>query len=49
VARLCQALYNKTGKATQNKYHPDKTTMGLKTDDGEIIVCWLCHKEGQKS
>jgi hypothetical protein len=50
VARLGKALNDKKGKTKQTLPPQDNTTMGVnKPVEGETLVCWLCHKEGQKS
>jgi hypothetical protein len=50
LARLGKALYDKKGKAKQTQSLQDKNTLGLnKHVEDEIVVCWLCHKEGHKS
>jgi hypothetical protein len=49
VARLGKAFYDKKGKAKQTKPTQDNTTAGVnKPVEGEIVVCWLCHKESHK-
>jgi hypothetical protein len=49
-ACLGKALYDKKDKAKQTQHQLDNTTVGVKkTLDGEIVVCWLCHKEGHKA
>jgi GH18 family chitinase len=50
VACLGKALYDKKGKAKQTQLRQDNTSTGVnKHDEGETMVCWLCHKEGHKS
>jgi FtsZ-binding cell division protein ZapB len=50
VARLDKALYDKKGKAKQIRPPQDNTTMGVnKPMEGEIVICRLCQKEGNKS
>jgi hypothetical protein len=50
MARLGKALYEKKDKAKQTQRHQDNTTARVKKlDEGETMVCWLCHKEGHKS
>jgi hypothetical protein len=50
VACLGKALYNKKGKAKQNRPPQDNTTAGVnKPMEGETVICRLCHKEGRKS
>jgi hypothetical protein len=50
VARLGKDLYDKKGKGKQIQHSQDNTTAGVnKPVEGESVVCWLCHKEGQKS
>jgi hypothetical protein len=50
LARLVKDFYNKKDKTIQTQLHHDNITAGVKmSDDGEIMDCWLCHKEGHKS
>jgi hypothetical protein len=49
VACLGMALYNKKCKVIQTQPHQDNTTTGVKPDEGENVVSWLCHKEVHKS
>lgn len=50
MARLGKALYDKKGKAKQNRPPQDNTTEGVnKPMEGETVICRLCHKEGHKS
>jgi hypothetical protein len=50
VARLGKALYDKKSKAKQTQLPQDNTIAGVnKHVEGEIMVCWLCHKEDYKS
>ena len=38
------------GKAEQAQLHQDNTIKGVKKlDEGQIMVCYVCHKEGHKS
>jgi hypothetical protein len=49
VARLTRDLTNKKGKTKQVQPHQDNTTKRVKKlDEEETMVCWVCHKEGQK-
>jgi hypothetical protein len=49
VAHLSKTLYNKKGKVKQTQYHPNNTIARVKKpNDGETMVCWLCHSEGHK-
>ena len=43
VARLTKDLTQVKGKAEQAQLHQDKL------DEGQIMVCYVCHKEGHKS
>ena len=37
------------GKAKQAQLHQDNTIKGVKKlDEGQIAVCYVCHKEGHK-
>jgi hypothetical protein len=50
VARFGKALYDKKGKAIQTQPPRDNTTTRVnKPMEGEIVVCWLCHKESHTS
>jgi hypothetical protein len=50
VACLGKALYDKKGKAKQIQPPQDSTIAGVnKHVEGEIVICWLYHKEGHKS
>ena len=38
------------GKTEQAQLHQDNTIKGvMKLDEGQIVVCYVCHKEGHKS
>jgi len=38
------------GKAKQAQLHQDNTVKGVKKlDEGQTVVCYVCHKEGHKS
>ena len=38
------------GKAKQAQLHQDNTVKGVKKlDEGQTMVCYVCHKEGHKS
>ena len=50
VARLTKDLTQVKGKAKQTQLHQDNTVKGVKKlDEGQTVVCYLCHKEGHKS
>ena len=50
VARLTKDLTQVKGKAKQTQLHQDNTVKGVKKlDEGQIVVCYVCHKEGHKS
>jgi hypothetical protein len=50
VARLSKTLYDKKGKAKQTQPPQENPTAGVnKPMEEETVVCWLCHKEGNKS
>ena len=38
------------GKTEQAQHHQDNTVKGVKKfDEGQTVVCYMCHKEGHKS
>jgi hypothetical protein len=46
VAHLGKTLYDKKGKAKQNKHPQDNTTTGVNNPvEAEVVVCRLCHKK----
>ena len=50
VARLTKDLTQVKGKIEQTQLHQDNTIKGVKKlDEGQTMVCYLCHKEGLKS
>ena len=50
VARLTKDLTQVKGKAKQTHLHQDNTIKGVKKlDEGQTVVCYVCHKEGHKS
>ena len=50
VARLTKDLTQVKGKIEQAQLHQDNTIKGVKKfDEGQIMVCYICHKEGHKS
>ena len=50
VARLTMDLTQVKGKTEQAQLHQDNTVKGVKKlDEGQIVVCYVCHKEGHKS
>ena len=50
VARLTKDLTQVKGKTEQGQLHQDNTIKGVKKlDEGQIVVCYVCHKEGHKS
>ena len=50
VARLTKDLTQVKGKAKQAQLHEDNTIKGVKNlDEGQTMVCYVCHKEGHKS
>ena len=50
VARLTKDLTQVKGKAKQTQLHQDNTIKGVKKlDEGQTVVCYVCHKEGHKS
>ena len=50
VARLTKDLTQVKDKTKQAQLHKDNTVKGVKKlDEGQIIVCYVCHKEWHKS
>ena len=50
VACLTKDLTQVKDKAKQTQLHQDNTVKGVKKlDEGQIVVCYVCHKEGHKS
>jgi FtsZ-binding cell division protein ZapB len=50
VARLTKDLTQVKGKMEQTQLHQDNTIKGVKKlDEGQTVVCYVCHKEGHKS
>ena len=50
VAHLTKDLTQVKGKMEQAQYHQDNTVKGVKKfDEGQTMVCYVCHKEGHKS
>ena len=50
VARLTKDLTQVKGKTKQAQLHQDNTVKGVKKlDEGQIVVCYVCHKKGHKS
>ena len=50
VARLTKDLTQVKGKMEQAQLYQDNTVKGVKKlDEGQIMVCYVCHKEGHKS
>ena len=50
VARLTKDLTQVKGKTEQAQLHQDNTVKGVKKlDEGQTMVCYVCHKEGHKS
>ena len=50
VARLTKDLTQVRGKMEQAQLHQDNTIKGVKKlDEGQTVVCYVCHKEGHKS
>ena len=50
VARLTKDLTQVKDKAEQAQLHQDNTIKGVKKlDEGQTVVCYVCHKEGHKS
>jgi hypothetical protein len=50
VARLTKDLTQVQGKTEQTQLHQDNTIKGVKKlDEGQIVVCYVYHREGHKS
>jgi hypothetical protein len=50
VAHLTRDLTQVQGEAEQTQLHQDNTVKGVKKlDEGQTMVCYVCHKEGHKS
>ena len=50
VAHLTKDLTQVKGKMLQAQLHQDNTIKGVKKlDEGQTVVCYVCHKEGHKS
>ena len=50
VARLTKNLTQVKGKVKQTQLHQDNTAKGVKKlNEGQTVVCYVCHKEGHKS
>ena len=50
VAHLTKDLTQVKGKAKLAQLHQDNTIKGVKKlDEGQTVVCCVCHKEGHKS
>ena len=50
VAHLTKDLTEVKGKTEQAQLHQDNTVKGVKKlDEGQTVVCYVCHKEGHKS
>ena len=50
MARLTKDLTQVKGKTKHAQLHQDKTVKGVKKlDEGQTVVCYVCHKEGHKS
>jgi hypothetical protein len=50
VARLTKDLTQVKGKTEQAQLHQDNTVKGVKKlDEGQTVVCYVCHKEDHKS
>ena len=50
VARLTKDLTQVKSKTEQTQLHQDDTIKGVKKlDEGQPMVCYVCHKEGHKS
>ena len=49
VARLTKDLTQVKGKTEQAQLYQDNTVKGVKKlDEGQTVVCYVCHKEGHK-
>ena len=50
VARRTKDLTQVKGKTEQAQHHQDNTVKGVKKfDEGQPMVCYVCHKEGHMS
>jgi hypothetical protein len=50
VTRLTKYLIQVQGKTEQTQLYQDNTVKGMKKlDEGQTLVCYVCHKEGHKS
>ena len=50
VAHLAKDLTQVKGKIEQAQHHQDNTVKGVKKlDEGQTVVCYVCHKKGHKS
>jgi hypothetical protein len=50
VAHLTKDLTQVKSKTEQAQLHQDNTIKGVKKlDEGQTVVCYVCHKEGHKS
>ena len=50
VARLTKDLTQVKGETKQAQLYQDNTVKGVKKlDEGQTMVCYVCHKEGHKS
>ena len=50
VARLTKNLTQVKGKTKQAQLHQDYTVKEVKKlNEGQTVVCYVCHKEGHKS
>ena len=50
MAHLIKDLTQVKGKIEQAQLHQDNTVKGVKKlDEGQTVVCYMCHKEGHKS
>ena len=50
VAHLTKDLTQVRGKTKQAQLHQDNTIKEVKKlDEGQTVVCYICHKEGHKS
>ena len=49
VACLTKDLTQVKVKTEQAQLHQDNTVKGVKLDEGQTVVCYVCHKKGHKS
>ena len=50
VSHLTKDLTQVIGKTEQVQLHQDNTVKGVKKlDEGQTVVCYVCHKDGHKS